>query len=1266
MKGLTQVKKTAFLILLSLATVFSAIFATFSFSYARADVKEGVSAVEDVVVMEDADDYTFGDSDMTLTAINGKTGMGGGVTSFVSGKGMAWNVVSNNTGSGSTDGHYIAQALNPWGFRVLKDVIFTNPVQLDEDYNALIFRLKLHLSNSDTYCLENGSIQHENLGIWIFGIGDTGVAGEGVLIPFTVTQDEWINFEISGGDALKLADSNGIVKGFTVASGIIYNSKESVFYAGEDSRFTVDSVSKGYRLAKAVKPDRTIVSGNGDWSQSSTANSVAKSINGVTAMGGGVTSFGFSNLMWTGSNTTNSTFAHLKGKTDDTNIVGHVFNGWGFTVSRVMNFVNPVNRADVDGITFRIAAHLSSGNTYGVIGGTPPNGGTGIYFFAPDSDGSDGVLLPYDITQDEWVDFTITGSDLDKLTDKDGKISGFYIGAGIISESSTVLYSYNGTSFSQSAYLLFDSVKFNNQSTVTYKDGETNIKSQDFYTGYAPFFVPEKDGKAFVGWSVNEQGGRLLGYNEEHSLDITTLYTNWVDVGDLTAVKGLYVDGENSIMIFNDGTVRFSEGYGDIHYYAYGSNGILYAFDDDFRIDIDLSSLTKKDSIEVTYLDGEYGEKVFYKTRIETGTIAQNITNESSSFEFWSKELNGTKYGFTDALDSDTVLYAVNRYSLKDKMVATGDKDTTEGGQYLLQSIGGCSSMNDGTAIMSDRTFRFYFRTRTYKDTANPAWAGSDDGNVFGALIGSWGFSLTRPTYFNTPIKVEDYDSITFRVFCHFSPNSPYGGNLWGGAGVRIFGANSDGSDPGVLVPLDIKQDEWVDLTVGKEGLNYLAEDDGYMYGFTIGAALVIDTSKEMGKGAWHTEFDWEKQSIHKSTYLLIDYITLSSEKTLTYKDTDGTDLNTQKFRSGESVQYNYVPQKTGKVFTGWTAYEQPLDYQEIFNQDVKLYANWTDAKNIKLARGLYTKSGHSISIFRDGSVVVDGLDGVISCGLGTDGVLYCATATGVKTYNLSEYSKSMASEVKIEGERYLVASGSTFNVIPKKNGYVIDKIYIGNTQDEFVLGVTTVYDDVVLNVVWAYDQVEDYKDVLGYYYNSSSKTMLQLKENNVALVNGQEKAYYLLKTDEVVIEGAMNGTYNGTYISLDGNYVKLGTFTVQFDAGNGITPPEKQTVSGGSYKATKPADPVQEGYEFVCWLTADGKEFDFDSVITRSTQLFAKWQKVAVETPEEEPLQPPTSSSNDNGNGAMVWIIVSASVVVAGAGTTTTILLIRKKRRIK
>ena len=46
-----------------------------------------------------------------------------------------------------------------------------------------------------------------------------------------------------------------------------------------------------------TKPNRVIMNG-GDYTQETTLNSVVKSIEGTTTMGGGVTNFGFPDLRW--------------------------------------------------------------------------------------------------------------------------------------------------------------------------------------------------------------------------------------------------------------------------------------------------------------------------------------------------------------------------------------------------------------------------------------------------------------------------------------------------------------------------------------------------------------------------------------------------------------------------------------------------------------------------------------------------------------------------------------------------------------------------------------------------------------------------------------------------------------------------------------------------------------------------------------------------------------------------------------------------------
>ena len=39
-----------------------------------------------------------------------------------------------------------------------------------------------------------------------------------------------------------------------------------------------------------------------------------------------------------------------------------------------------------------------------------------------------------------------------------------------------------------------------------------------------------------------------------------------------------------------------------------------------------------------------------------------------------------------------------------------------------------------------------------------------------------------------------------------------------------------------------------------------------------------------------------------------------------------------------------------------------------------------------------------------------------------------------------------------------------------------------------------------------------------------------------------------------------------------------------------------------------KPTDPIMEGHEFQGWYTSDGKEYDFEQIVTKSDILYAKW----------------------------------------------------------
>ena len=88
--------------------------------------------------------------------------------------------------------------------------------------------------------------------------------------------------------------------------------------------------------------------------------------------------------------------------------------------------------------------------------------------------------------------------------------------------------------------------------------------------------------------------------------------------------------------------------------------------------------------------------------------------------------------------------------------------------------------------------------------------------------------------------------------------------------------------------------------------------------------------------------------------------------------------------------------------------------------------------------------------------------------------------------------------------------------------------------------------------------------------------------------------------------------------LTLHASWTKKGepatAYTVTFDSAGGSAV-ESQTVANGD-AATKPADPVLEGFEFQGWYTADGAAYDFATPVTASITLYAHWAKSAEPVP--------------------------------------------------
>lgn len=113
----------------------------------------------------------------------------------------------------------------------------------------------------------------------------------------------------------------------------------------------------------------------------------------------------------------------------------------------------------------------------------------------------------------------------------------------------------------------------------------------------------------------------------------------------------------------------------------------------------------------------------------------------------------------------------------------------------------------------------------------------------------------------------------------------------------------------------------------------------------------------------------------------------------------------------------------------------------------------------------------------------------------------------------------------------------------------------------------------------------------------------------------------------------------------------------------------EEVTAKNG-YRIQKPQDPTKEGDTFVGWYLGNGKEFDFNSIITESITLYAKWKsgqdKVFVDI--EDTDFAPDEHGDEHAKTSVVpaVIAISSSLILIAAGIVGSILVIRRKKHVQ
>lgn len=505
----------------------------------------------------------------------------------------------------------------------------------------------------------------------------------------------------------------------------------------------------------------------------------------------------------------------------------------------------------------------------------------------------------------------------------------------------------------------------------------------------------------------------------------------------------------------------------------------------------------------------------------------------------------------------------------------------------------------------------------SYRDFKGSPNEGAVSGEALKCDFHSWGISATNTLVFKNTVKASDISGLVIRMYAHLSAASSYSTAQ---GGIRLYGSNQTGQlSSGYLIPSNITQDEWIELVLTKEEAALIADEQGNLSGLQIVGGFQASSNEEFYMGV-------------NGGYILIDYICASKPVSVSFVS-DGVEVKNVGGYAGASIMETLIPEKVGYAFAGWYNGETLYDFNSVLIENLTLTAKWVELASIAENAGLYVNEdvdgkyangGGYLYLASDGTVdfkdVADELP--VSYALGTDNTVYAVQENGnVTVYVLGDENYEAVSEsVKVtleygnKTESVYIAKGDSLKEIPAtRTGYLFVEWRVGDTAYDFT---QTVNSDLVLRVVWAYDDASEelYAFYYGKFYDDETDTFIVLSADNKATFGGVEMEYYALNGGVIVfVKDGVATEYTllaQRIISAEGNdYYRLGQYYVSFET-NGGTAIEDIEVPKDTYKIEKPADPVKEGYTFKGWKLLDGTEFDFDKVIERSVTLYADWEK--------------------------------------------------------
>jgi len=295
---------------------------------------------------------------------------------------------------------------------------------------------------------------------------------------------------------------------------------------------------------------------------------------------------------------------------------------------------------------------------------------------------------------------------------------------------------------------------------------------------------------------------------------------------------------------------------------------------------------------------------------------------------------------------------------------------------------------------------------------------------------------------------------------------------------------------------------------------------------------------------------------------------------TVSFDSLGGTDVETQIIEINTSVREPSAPKRDGYKFIEWQLNSKKFDFDTKITENITLKAKWekvdvqqntgTTVRKVKYTVVFDTEGGSSIKTqtIESGKVVKKPQDPT------KEGFTFKGWYYNNKEYNFN---------TKVTRNMVLIAKWEKNAASEEVTKYTV----VFNTEGGNAITTQTIESGKVATK--PQDPTREGFTFKGWYYNNKEYDFSSKVTSNIVLTAKWEKN---AASEEVT------------------------KYTVVFntEGGNAIA---TQTIESGKV-ATKPQDPIREGFIFKGWYY-NNKEYDFSSKVTSNIVLTAKWEEEEI-----------------------------------------------------